>query len=103
MSGGGDVKRSQLAARVSGALKIDQDTANAQVDALCDSGLLAASDEATRITLTERGADLHARVRSAVASITEMLWGDIPTDDLTTAARVLNIVRERANVELEPR
>ena len=100
MSGTGDVERAQLAARVAGALKIGQDTADAQIDALCDSGYLAAFDDAATIAVTERGAELHASVRGAVATITETLWGDIPAADVTTAARVLNTVLERANAEL---
>ena len=101
MAGNSDVSRAPVAARVAGALKIGQDAANAHIDALCDTGLLAASGHTATIAVTERGANLHASVRTAVASISETLWGDIPTDDLTTAARVLNTVLERANAELE--
>lgn len=100
MSGNSDVERASLAARVAGALKIGQDATNAQIDALCDSGFLATSDSAATIAVTRRGTELHASVRSAVASITETLWGDIPADDIDTAARVLNTVLGRANAEL---
>jgi hypothetical protein len=51
------------------------------------------------VSLTDAGHQLHVRIRTAVTEITQRLWGDLPTDDLATAGRVLGTVLVRANAE----
>src|SRR4029434_1147352 len=41
------------------------------------------------------------RLRQRIDSVTERLYGDLPIDDLAVTRRVLGIVAERANTELE--
>jgi hypothetical protein len=47
-----------------------------------------------------RVAELHTGIRTKVGQITQRLWGDLPADELATAARVLATVLERASAEL---
>jgi DNA-binding MarR family transcriptional regulator len=99
---GGSTPRSQLVARVSGALKLDPGAVQEAIAALLEAGLLEASDGATPVvSATAAGRGLQTRVRTAVGDITARLWGDIPSADLDVAARVLNTVLERADAELD--
>jgi hypothetical protein len=68
---------------------------------------LAASDlleslpgDDSRLRLTDQGRARNDEIRSAIAVITERLYGDIPAADLATAGRVLSLVTARANAEL---
>ena len=49
---------------------------------------------------TDAGSQLYGRIRTAIAGITDRLWGDLAPEDLTVAGRVLGTVLERANAEL---
>jgi len=98
---GGSVDDQELTARVAGALKVSEARAEAHIDDLADAQLLQAPDSAgSLVTVTGAGQQLHSEIRAAVTHITERLWGDLPPDDLETAARVLSAVHERANAEL---
>ena len=61
--------------------------------------IVSGSDDAN-VAVTDAGKQLHARIRSANLELTERLWGDLPPEDLATAAEVLATVLERANAEL---
>ncbi len=98
---GGTLERDQLTRRVAGARKVGDAEARACVDELTAAGLVAVpADRPAEITVTDAGRQLHAGVESAVIEITNRLWGDLPADELTSAARVLNTVLARANDEL---
>jgi hypothetical protein len=56
----------------------------------------------TALTVTDTAQQLHSRIRTTIAEITQRLWGDLPAEDLATAGRVLSIITERASAELAP-
>jgi DNA-binding MarR family transcriptional regulator len=98
---GGSVDRDQLVRRVAGALKVNEAEAQARIDELARSLLLAGPPEdGAPVTITDAGRELHTGIRAHVAEITQRLWGDVPADELATAARVLRTVLDRANAEL---
>lgn len=88
-----------LVADVRGALKADPADIRAAVDELTARGLLVA--DGPHILATDAGRDMIAAVAAETAPITARVWGDIPTEDLAAAARVLALVAERANKELD--
>ncbi len=101
LAGNDALDRDQLSGRIAGVLKVSEPEARARIAELADARLLDAPDGTGSPTrLTDAGRQLHARIRAAVTEITQRLWGDLPTDDLATAGRVLSIVLERANTEL---
>jgi DNA-binding MarR family transcriptional regulator len=100
---GGSVPPDELASRVAGALKVSDGEAQTRIDELAVAQLLQRPPaDGSPVTVTDAGRDLHAGIRASVAEITQRLWGDLPADDLATAARVLGIVLGRANAELAP-
>lgn len=99
---GGTTPRSQLAARVTGALKIEPDAVQQAIAGLLEAGLLEASESPNPVvSATSAGRELQNRVRTTVGEITARLWGDISSADLDVAARVLNTVLGRADAELD--
>ena len=90
-AGGGPVTVDAL---VTG-LRTPTAAAEAALSGLTEAGLLAADG-----TVTPAGADLQKQVSARIAEITGRLYGDLPADDLVTAARVLTEVTARANAEL---
>lgn len=96
---GGSIETDQLINRVGGSLKVGEADAKALVTTLTTAGLLAAAEEGG-VTVTDAGRALWTRIRTAVGQITHDLWGDLPTDDLEAAGRVLNTVLTRANALL---
>ena len=58
--------------------------------------------EAPAVTVTGAALQLHHRISTAIAQITQRLWGDLPAEDLATAGRVLAIITERASAQLAP-
>lgn len=99
--GGGSVPPGQLVSRVAGALKVTETEARARVDELVAAQLLAdPGEDGAPVAVTDAGRDLHASIRASVAEITQRLWGDVPADELATAARVLAMVLDRGNAQL---
>jgi hypothetical protein len=93
--------RRGLTERVAGALKQGEAAARARVSELVDAQLIDSPDDpGSPVTLTGEGQRLYAGVRGQVVEITRRLWGDLPTEDLAAAGRVLSIVLERAESEL---
>jgi len=98
LTGDGPIDREDLVGRVAHALKVDDARARARIDELKAAGLLdVAEGEGAQVSATESGQRLHARVRTGTAEIVDRLWGDLPAEDLTVAARILSVVRDRAN------
>jgi hypothetical protein len=97
----GPVDGDELTALLAGVLKVSDAEARALITKLAGAQLLqAAGADGSLATLTNVGERLYGKIRADLSRITERLWGDLPTDDLATAGRVLGIVLERANAEL---
>ncbi|MEU5909948.1 MarR family winged helix-turn-helix transcriptional regulator [Micromonospora sp. NPDC047527] len=115
----GAVERTRIVHRITSTLKIDEsavheviahlvDEGLARVDggpstgvdglARVDAGLSTGAD--ARVRLTDAGHVTQRRVSAAVADITARLYGDIPADEASAAARVLTLVTQRANADL---
>jgi hypothetical protein len=90
-AGGGPVTTDAL---VTG-LRIPAAAAEAALSGLTEGGLLASDG-----TVTPAGGDLQRQLSARIAEITGRLYGDLPANDLVTAARVLTEVTARANAEL---
>ena len=98
---GGSIDHAQLAERVAGALKTPEKAAEERIAELTAAGLLESTvDGGPRVSVTEAGRSLHTGIRTRVTEITERLWGDLPAEQVETAAHLLNVVLERANAEL---
>ncbi|MET8259301.1 MarR family winged helix-turn-helix transcriptional regulator [Micromonospora sp. NPDC005553] len=100
----GPIARADLTHRVTSTLKIDDSAARQVVDHLVDAGLAqvagpAGGDE-PRLALTDTGRATQRAVVAAVADLSARLYAGIPTDEASTAARVLTIVTRHANAEL---
>jgi DNA-binding MarR family transcriptional regulator len=99
--GGGTVDRDELIGRVAGALKVSEAQAQARITELAAAQLVdAPNGEGSPVKVTDAGQRLYAQIRTAVTTITERLWGDLPAEELATTARVLSVILERANAEL---
>ncbi|WP_164842402.1 hypothetical protein [Actinoplanes solisilvae] len=100
--GPGAVPVGRLAARISEALRTDGATAGRLLSELAAKGLLRET-AAHAFEPTESGRSLWLRVRSATATLTADLWGDLRAEDRDAAARVLNVVLTRAGAALSAR
>jgi hypothetical protein len=95
--GAGAEGRDALVARVTGALKVSEAQAQADLDALVAAEFVTAGSP---VGVTDAGSDFYDRIRADVTAITARMWGDLPAADLDTAGRVLSTILERANAEL---
>jgi hypothetical protein len=96
---GDGIDRSQLIARLVDALKIDDTAAEATVAEMADEGLLQTVSGSV-VGLADAGRERHAAIRAAIEQTTAALYADLPADDLTTTARVLTTISDRADVQL---
>jgi DNA-binding MarR family transcriptional regulator len=87
--------------RLTGGLKVDEDTARAAINDLVAAGLVVrTADDAPSVELSEKGAALVQQLTAATSGIAQRLYGDLSPADLETARRVLETVTARANSEL---
>lgn len=100
VASGGAIDRGELVERVSAGAKFGEDDVRARVTELVERQQLLDDSDSPKVTLTDTGKELHARIRSANVELTQRLWGDLPAADLEVAARVLATILERANAEL---
>ena len=101
VASGGAVEHRQLVSRVADALKVSEVEAQARLTELAAAQLLEVrGDEGSLVTVTDAGQRLHAQIRTVVTDITQRLWGDLPSEELATAGRVLSTILARANEEL---
>jgi hypothetical protein len=100
VTGGGTAGRDQFTRMVADALKISETEARAHIAGMVTARQLQVTGEVPAVTATGAARQLHSRILTAIAGITQRLWGDLPAEDLATAGRVLAIVTERANAEL---
>ncbi|GAB3935353.1 hypothetical protein [Micromonospora vulcania] len=96
----GATERTRLVQRMTGALKVDESIVHEAIAGLVDAGLAQVDDATAQVSLTETGRATQARIGAAIAAITARLYADIPTDEMSSAARVLTLVTQRANAEL---
>ncbi|SCF11788.1 DNA-binding transcriptional regulator, MarR family [Micromonospora coriariae] len=102
----GTTERTRLVHRITSTLKVDEPTVHTLITQLVDAGLAQAGDHTStgggepQVRLTDTGHTVRGRVADAVAGITARLYGDIPADETSVAARVLALVTQRANAEL---
>ena len=87
-----------IVARLVQGLKIDEAAAHRAVGDARSLGLVTV--EVGTVGLTGAGLARFEAVRAAIDGITGRLYGDLPADDLHTAARVLTVITARANAEL---
>jgi len=92
--------REQFTRLVADALKTSETDARARIGDMVTAQQLQITGEAPAVTVTGPARQLHSRIRTAIAGITQRLWGDLPGEDLATAGRVLAIITDRANAEL---
>ena len=97
---GGPIARDRLAGRLASALKLSESQAQTHITALAAGRLLHAPDDRGTVSVTGAGRELQRAIRCRIADIGQLLWGDLQTEDLATAARVLGTVLARANQEL---
>lgn len=96
---GGSIDRAELIRRVSGATQFSQASVAERIAELTDAGFLRASGDG-HVQVTDEGQARWTQVRAAIAPITQRLWGDLPTEDLAAAGRVLSTVLDRATAVL---
>ncbi|KAB2347759.1 hypothetical protein [Actinomadura rudentiformis] len=89
--------RDEIAARVSSALKVGTAATLATIATLTDAGLLTSHDE---LVLTPAGRELHDKVSAAIAETLSDVYGEVSTEDLATAGRVLTTITARVNAAL---
>ena len=93
---GGDIDRSELIGRVGAATQFSAAAVAERITELTAAGFLRDGDDG-RVQVTEDGKARWTGVRDAIGPITQGLWGDLPTEDLAAAGRVLSTVLDRAN------
>ncbi|MEU6040563.1 hypothetical protein ABZ801_34695 [Actinomadura sp. NPDC047616] len=96
---GGTFTGDALIERISGVLKVDRAAARERIAELTAAGMVRTTPDGT-VEATEQGKEQWSRLRAAITTITQELWGDLPEEDLATAGRVLNTVLTRANTLL---
>ena len=98
---GGKLAQDERVMRVRRGRKLDAPPALAALNELIAVGhVRQTSGTPPLIEVTASGVALYNRIRSGIDAITDRLYGDLPPDELVTAARVLTILTERANAEL---
>jgi len=100
VTSGGTAGRERFTRMVADALKISETDARARIGYLVTAQQLQITGEAPAVTVTGPARQSYGRIRTAIAGITQRLWGDLPAEDLATAGRVLAIITDRANAEL---
>lgn len=91
-------QRADVTAQVAAAFRKGDDHAAGLVERLGDAGLID-TNHAAQVQLTTAGRELHNRLVAETDAIAGRLWGDLPSDDLTVAARVLSTILHRAATE----
>jgi hypothetical protein len=100
VTSGGTAGHEQFTRMVADALKISETEARARIGDMVTAQQLQITGEAPAVTAAGPARQLHSRIRTAIAGITQRLWGDLPAEDLATAGRVLAIITDRADAEL---
>jgi DNA-binding MarR family transcriptional regulator len=98
----GPLSRGELVQRQVHGLKVPEAEAQATVDGMRSSGLLAPAGDGDDPALapTEAAEAVFRPVRQAVSRLTVELYGDLPPADLEATRRTLAEVARRANARL---
>lgn len=99
---GGAIESGQLVARLTRARKIGDAQAAGAIAEL-KAAQLVEVPSGQPLRLTEAGQARYRDIRAAVDEVMARAYGDIPAEDLVTAARVLRLVTTRLNEELQRR
>jgi DNA-binding MarR family transcriptional regulator len=91
-------RRADVTAELATAFRQGEHHAAALIERLSRAGMIS-SDQTAPVQLTPAGRKLHDRLVAETDAIAGRLWGDLPTDDLAAAARVLSTVLRRAATE----
>lgn len=100
VTSGGTAGHEAFTRMAADALKISETQAHGLIGDLLTAQQLQITGEPSAVTLTSPARQLHSRIRTAIADITQRLCGDLPAEDLATAGRVLAVITDRANAEL---
>jgi DNA-binding MarR family transcriptional regulator len=90
--------RTDVVAQLAVAFRKGESHAAELIDSLGSAGMID-TDQPDTIQLTPAGRELHARLVADTDALTQRLWGELPSDQLAVAARVLNAVLRRAASE----
>jgi DNA-binding MarR family transcriptional regulator len=90
-------ERAEVATQLAAAFRKGQGHAAQLIEALSEAGMI--NDDRAAVRLTATGRELHDRLVSETDAIAGRLWGDLASDDLAAAARVLATVLRRAATE----
>ncbi|MEU6218912.1 MarR family transcriptional regulator [Streptomyces sp. NPDC047022] len=97
---GGHLDSTVLVTRVTKALgNADGQAAHAAAERLIADGLLDSATDG--VSMTDAGRAVLEEVQAGGRKVAARLYADIPRADLETAGRVLTLVLQRANAELE--
>ncbi|SDK64077.1 Winged helix DNA-binding domain-containing protein [Nonomuraea maritima] len=99
VTGGGTIDRADLIHRVSRATQISEASVAQRITELTATGILRDSGDG-HVQVTDEGHRRWTQIRAGIAPITQHLWGDLSSDDLAIAGRVLNTVLNRAKAVL---
>lgn len=95
------IGRDELIKKATSALKIDEATALEVIAELTAMQLLEVPPgDPPSVQLTAAGRELQRKVRTDINRAISDLYSDIPSDELATAGRVLNVITDRINSEL---
>jgi hypothetical protein len=96
-SGAAPAPRTELAARIVAASRIEPDRIEAALDRLLAADLLRQQDT---LSLTPAGAELVRTLTATVTGNVERIYGSVPAEDLATAGRVLTAINAAFEAEL---
>jgi DNA-binding MarR family transcriptional regulator len=88
--------RADVTAQLATTFRKGEHHAAELIERLSSAGMIG-SDQTAPVELTPAGRELHDRLVAETDAVAGRLWGDLPTDDLAVAARVLHTVLRRAS------
>jgi DNA-binding MarR family transcriptional regulator len=92
-----DRNRGQLIGRLAKLAVHDSASAADAIDQLHRRDLVTTNDSHGTIELTSQGMALSEQVVATRQRLRHKLYGDIPSEDVATTNRVLDLIRERAD------
>lgn len=92
--------RADVALQLANTFRRREDFAAELIEGLISAGMIS-GDQTRAVELTAAGRELHDRLVAETDAIAGRLWGDLATDDLNVAARVLHTILRRAASEYD--
>ncbi|MET8829504.1 MarR family transcriptional regulator [Streptomyces sp. NPDC004610] len=96
----GPVERDDLIRQLTDALKVPAAEIGGTIDGLVEKGLLAV-ERGGALGITDAGRSLCETTGAETQPISARIYAGIPAEDLAVAGRVLTLITERANAELD--